>query len=192
MAHEETGLTPAQTAQLLATLDALRSGDFSARLQIEDADGSSLSGSSAQGVAADAVMSVNALADRVQNFALQASRLVHATCVDGRLGEQMDDSDAAGDWQTLEENLNNMSLILATQIRDIARVAGAVAEGDLSQKVTVAAQGEMAEIRDTFNAMVDQLQLLKDSVSRMMERVSTLSAGGPGSSPTPNEPRAWQ
>jgi HAMP domain-containing protein len=192
MTQEDTGLTAAQTAQFLATLDALRNGDFSARLQLEDADGNSLNGSSAQGIAADAVMSVNTLADRVQNFALQASRLVHSTCVEGRLGEQMDDSAAAGDWQTLEENLNNMSLILAAQIRDIARVAEAAAEGDLSQKVTVAAQGEMAEIRDTFNAMVDQLQLLKDSVSRLMERVSTLNASAPGSESAPGTPATEQ
>lgn len=166
MSNTHSGLSAEHTAEILATLDALRNGDFSARVEFEEADT----------VAADAASTVNALADQIQNFALQASRQVHATCVEGRLGEQIEGLEAEGDWQTLVENLNNMSLILATQIRDIGRVAAAVAQGDLSQNVTVAAQGEMAEIKDTFNAMIPQLQLLKDSVTKLMERVSTLGA----------------
>jgi HAMP domain-containing protein len=169
MSNSDSGPNAAQTADLLATLDALRTGDFSARVAFDGFD-------DADAVAVDAASTVNALADQIQNFALHASRLVHATCVDGRLGEQIEDFEGEGDWQTLVENLNNMNLILATQIRDIGRVAATVAEGDLSQKVAVAAQGEMAEIKDTFNAMIDQLQLLKDSVTRMMQRVSTLGA----------------
>jgi HAMP domain-containing protein len=167
MSTNNGGLNSEQTAEILATLDALRNGDFSARVEFEEATAD----------AADAASTVNALADQIQNFALQASRLVHATCVEGRLGEQIEGIEAAGDWQTLVENMNNMSLILATQIRDIGRVAAAVSQGDLSRSVTVAAQGEMAEIKDTFNAMIPQLQLLKDSVTKLMERVSSMGAG---------------
>jgi methyl-accepting chemotaxis protein len=166
MSNNNGGLNAEHTAEILSTLDALRNGDFSARVEFEEADT----------VAADAAGTVNALADRIQNFALEASRLVHATCVEGRLGEQIENLEAEGDWQTLVENLNNMNLILATQVRDIGRVAASVAEGDLSQQVTVAAQGEMAQIKDTFNAMIPQLQLLKDSVTNLMARVSTLGA----------------
>ena len=166
MSNIDSGLSAEHTAEILATLDAVPNGDFSARVEFEDDSGA----------ATDAASTVNALADQIQNFALQASRQVHATCVEGRLGEQIEGLDAEGDWQTLVENLNNMSLILATQIRDIGRVANAVAHGDLSQNVTVAAQGEMAEIKETFNAMIPQLQLLKDSVTKLMERVSTLGA----------------
>jgi methyl-accepting chemotaxis protein len=177
MSNNSTGLNAEQTAEVLATLDALRNGDFSARVAFDSVDDS----------ATDAASTVNALADQIQNFALQASRQVHATCVEGRLGEQIDNLEAEGDWQTLVDNLNNMSLILAAQVRDIGRVAASVAEGDLSQQVTVAAQGEMAEIKETFNAMIPQLQLLKDSVTKLMERVSTLGAvPDPRSGGTPN------
>jgi methyl-accepting chemotaxis protein len=174
MSNDNGELSAAQTAEILATLDALRNGDFSARVEFED-DGAA---------ATDAASTVNALADQIQNFALEASRLVHATCVEGRLGEQIENLEVEGDWQTLVENLNNMNLILATQVRDIGRVAAAVADGDLSQQVTVSAQGEMAKIKDTFNAMIPQLQLLKDSVTNLMERVSTL-----GAVPEPQSPQ---
>ena len=177
MSTSQDGLSAAQSAQLLATLDALRNGDFAARLEFEDASSA---------VGDEAILAVNALADQIQNFALQASRQVHATCVEGQLGAQIESFEAHGDWETLVESLNNMSLILATQIRDIGRVAGAVAEGDLSQQVEVAAQGEMAQIKDTFNSMIGQLQLLKDSVTRMMEHVSSLNTDPTSAPRIPN------
>lgn len=159
------GLSAAQTEQLLSTLEALRTGDFSARLAEDSA-----------GVAAEVARSINALSDQLHTFAVAASRLAAATSAQGELGTQIPDDGASGTWKDLTDNLNHMSLILSAQVRDVARVAAAVAEGDLSQKVEVAAAGEMADLKESFNAMIDQLQLLKDSVNSLMKRVEDMGA----------------
>lgn len=173
--NSNTGLDTANATLLLSTLAAMREGDFEVRMP-EDLGGT----------AGEVAGSINALCEQLQTFAVHASRLAAAIGAQGELGVQIPDSAAGGTWKDLMDNLNHMSLILAAQVRDVARVAAAVAEGDLSQKVEVAAAGEMADLKTSFNAMIDQLQLLKDSVNSLMKRVEDMGAtarknGHPGS-----------
>ena len=163
--HSDEGLNRAHTEQLLSTLNAMRNGDFEARMP-EDMGG----------ITGEVARTLSGLGDQLQTFAVHASRLAAATGAHGELGTQIPDTEAGGTWKDLTDNLNHMSLILAAQVRDVTRVAAAVAEGDLSQKVEVAAAGEMAELKDSFNAMIDQLQLLKDSVNSLMKRVEDMGA----------------
>ena len=165
MSTQDEGLSAQETQQLLTTLAAIRQGDFSQQMS-----------SGQSGIAGAVAESVNALSQQLQTFAVDASRLAAATGAEGNLGAQMSTAGAEGTWKDLADNLNHMSLILAAQVRDITRVAGAVAEGDLSQQVNVAARGEMAELKDTFNSMIAQLEILKDSVKKLMEQVSQMSA----------------
>ena len=166
MSTQDAGLSAPETQELLKTLAALHQGDFSVRIT-PISNGQS-------GVAGEVAAAVNALIDQLQMLALGVSRLAQTTGVEGNLGTQITVEGAAGTWKDLTDNLNHMSLILAAQVRDIRRVAGAVAEGDLSQKVAVAAGGEMGELKVTFNAMIDQLQLLKSSVNALVQQVNDL------------------
>lgn len=161
MSTENSGLDAATTEQLLKALAAIRHGDFTTQML-----------TSQTGQAGEVAEAVNAIMDQLQRFAVDVSRLAATTSVEGNFGAQMSAADAAGIWKDLIDNLNHMSLILAAQVRDIARVAEAVAEGDLSQKVTIAAAGEMGELKATFNTMIEQLEALKSSVSKLMERVN--------------------
>jgi len=159
----EAGLSAGETAQLLQVLAAIRRGDFASPLP-EGGDG----------VAGEVSEAVNAVIAQLQRFAVAASRLATATGVEGNLGVQMTTEGSEGLWHDMAENLNNMSLIIAAQVRDITQVAQAVADGDLSQKVTVAAGGEMAQLKETFNTMIVQLELLRSSVNKLMEKVNNL------------------
>ncbi|MBV9866922.1 MAG: HAMP domain-containing protein [Abitibacteriaceae bacterium] len=170
MSLQDAGLNAEETQQLLEALAAIRQGDFSAQMS-----------TSQSGMAGEVAESVNALVDQLQKFAVDVSRLAATTSVQGNFGAQMSSAGATGIWKDLTDNLNHMSLILATQVRDIARVADAVAQGDLSQKVIVTAEGEMGELKATFNTMIDQLELLKNSVGQLVEKVNNagLDLGSP-------------
>ncbi len=180
------GLSAAQTRRLLDALSAIQQGDFAVRMR--DAD---TPPRESQGAMAEVVEAVDAVSGQLHALALGISRLARATAVEGRLGAQIETGGASGSgasgsgatefaepaglWRDMNTALNNMSHILATQVRALTSVAAAVSEGDLSQKVTVAAAGEMGELKATFNTMIDQLQLLKNSVGQLMEQVQTLN-----------------
>jgi methyl-accepting chemotaxis protein len=171
-------LSAAQTRQLLEALTAIRQGDFAVRMR--DAD---VSPDDSPGAMAEVAAAVDAVSGQLHALALGISRLARATAVEGQLGAQIETGGGEGDaveptglWRDMNTALNNMSHILAAQVRDLTMVAATVSEGDLSQKVTVAASGEMGELKATFNTMIDQLQLLKASVSQLMEQVQTLSS----------------
>lgn len=179
-APSKAGLSAAQTRQLLEALTAIRQGDFAVRMR--DAD---TSPRESQGAMAEVAAAVDAVSQQLHALALGISRLARATAVEGQLGAQIETGGATGSgataepaglWRDMNTALNNMSHILAAQVRDLTSVAAAVSEGDLSQKVTVAAAGEMGELKATFNTMIDQLQLLKTSVSQLMEQVQTFNS----------------
>jgi len=165
---QATGLGEQATNALVTSLNAVREGDFTALLP-----------EAGTGQEAEVAIAFNTLCEQLQLFAVAASRLAAANGARGELGTQIPEGGAGGTWKDLTDNLNHMSLILAAQVRDVTQVANAVAEGDLSQKVTVAAAGDMATLKESFNTMIDQLQLLKDSVNALMERVSKLNSPPP-------------
>src|SRR2546429_269274 len=111
---------------------------------------------SARGEVAELADTINSLTDTLRLFAEEVTRVAREVGTEGKLGGQAEVPGVAGTWKDLTESVNSMASNLTNQVRNIAQVATAVAGGDLSQKITVAAQGEILELKDTVNTMVDQ------------------------------------
>ena len=111
--------------------------------------------------------------DTLRLFAEQVTRVAREVGTEGKLGGQAEVPGVAGTWKDLTDAVNSMASNLTGQVRNIAQVATAVARGDLSQKITVAAQGEILELKDTVNTMVDQLSSFADEVTRVAREVGT-------------------
>src|SRR5439155_12675797 len=116
---------------------------------------------------------INTMVDQLNAFASEVSRVAREVGTEGKLGGQAEVPGVAGTWKNLTDNVNQMACNLTSQVRNIAQVTTAVAKGDLSQKITVAAQGEVAELTDTINTMVDQLGSFADEVTRVAREVGT-------------------
>ncbi|KAI9497301.1 hypothetical protein BDB00DRAFT_868740 [Zychaea mexicana] len=110
---------------------------------------------------------INTMVDQLSTFATEVTRVSLEVGTDGKLGGQAIVKDVAGTWKDLTDNVNMMAFKITGQVRDIAAVAKAVAKGDLSKKVTANAQGEVLELKDTMNKMVDQLTLFSAEVRRV-------------------------
>src|SRR6185436_12415511 len=106
-------------------------------------------------------------------FAEQVTTVAREVGTEGKLGGQADVPGVAGTWKDLTDNVNLMANNLTTQVRNIATVTTAVANGDLSQEITVEAKGEVAALADTINTMVDQLSSFADEVTRAAREVGT-------------------
>ena len=154
---DESGLE-----QLLAGLTAVRGGDFSTRLP-ETGD-----------PLMDQIATVfNGMADQLDLFTSEVTRVAREVGTEGRLGGQADVKGVSGTWKDLTDSVNAMAGNLTGQVRDIAGVATAVAKGDLTQKITVDAKGEMLELKSTLNTMVDQLSGFADEVTRVAREVGS-------------------
>jgi signal transduction histidine kinase/CheY-like chemotaxis protein/HAMP domain-containing protein len=148
--------------QLLAGLTAVRGGDFSRRLA---PTGDPL---------VDEIASVfNGMADQLDQVTSEVTRVAREVGTEGKLGGQAHVPGVSGTWKDLTESVNAMAGNLTTQVRNIAQVATAVAKGDLTQKIGVAAQGEILELKTTLNTMVDQLSAFADEVTRVAREVGT-------------------
>lgn len=119
----------------------------------------------------DLKSTINKMVDRLQNFAIEVTTLARSVGTEGILGGQAKVEDVEGAWKEITENVNVMASNLTTQVRAIAHVTTAVAEGDLSQKINVHAQGEMLTLKSTINKMVDRLQLFASEVTRVAKDV---------------------
>ena len=154
---DESGLE-----QLLAGLTAVRGGDFSTRLP-ETGD-----------PLMDQIATVfNGMADQLDQFTSEVTRVAREVGSEGRLGGQADIKGVSGTWKDLTDSVNAMAGNLTGQVRDVAQVATAVAKGDLTQKITVDAKGEMLELKSTLNTMVDQLSGFADEVTRVAREVGS-------------------
>src|SRR4030095_7521539 len=110
----------------------------------------------AKGEVAALADTINSMIDTLRVFADQVTGVAREVGTEGVLGGQADVPNAAGTWRALTDNVNGMANNLTTQVRNIAEVTPAVATGDLSRKITVEAKGEVAELAETINTMVDQ------------------------------------
>ncbi|KAK9472176.1 uncharacterized protein V1510DRAFT_418196 [Dipodascopsis tothii] len=119
----------------------------------------------------DLKSTINKMVDRLQNFALEVTKVARAVGTEGILGGQAKVEDVEGAWKEITENVNVMASNLTTQVRSIADVTTAVAEGDLSRKIDVHAQGEMLALKSTINKMVDRLQVFASEVTRVAKDV---------------------
>ena len=116
---------------------------------------------------------INTMVDQLSSFADEVTRVAREVGTEGRLGGQAEVEDVSGTWRDLTESVNGMASNLTDQVRNIAEVATAVAKGDLTQKITVDARGEILELKNTINTMVDQLSTFADEVTRVAREVGT-------------------
>ena len=116
---------------------------------------------------------VNAMVDQLSSFADEVTRVAREVGTEGKLGGQAQVKGVSGTWKDLTDSVNQMASNLTGQVRNIADVTTAVANGDLSKKVTVDVKGEVLELKNTVNTMVDQLSSFADEVTRVAREVGT-------------------
>ncbi|MFV0131360.1 HAMP domain-containing protein [Streptomyces sp. HMX112] len=166
--------------QLLAGLTAVRDGDFGTRLPTD-----------ADGLLGEIAGVFNGMVDQLSLFTSEVTRVAREVGTEGRLGGQAEVTGVHGTWKDLTDSVNAMAGNLTTQVRDIAQVATAVAKGDLSQKITVDARGEIHELKNTINTMVDELSAFADEVTRVAREVGTEGRLG-GQAQVPGVGGTWR
>jgi len=116
---------------------------------------------------------INTMVDQLRSFASEVTRVAREVGTEGKLGGQARVQGVSGTWKDLTDGVNSMASNLTSQVRNIAAVTTAVANGDLSKKITVDVQGEILELKNTINAMVDQLNSFASEVTRLAREVGT-------------------
>ena len=134
---------------------------------------------------------INTMVDQLNAFAGEVTRVAREVGTEGKLGGQAKVPGAAGVWRDLTDNVNGLASNLTTQVRNIADVTTAVANGDLSQKITVEAQGEVLSLKNTINNMVDRLRVFGDEVTRVAKEVGTEGKLG-GQAEVPGVAGTWK
>lgn len=127
----------------------------------------------AQGEILDLKQTINTMVMQLSSFASEVTRVARAVGTEGKLGDQAKVEGVSGTWKDLTDNVNTMANNLTEQVRNIAEVTTAVAGGDLTKTITVEAKGEILELRDTINTMVDQLGSFASEVTRVAREVGT-------------------
>ncbi|HXU80708.1 MAG TPA: HAMP domain-containing protein, partial [Polyangia bacterium] len=156
-----------RTQEIGRVITAVSEGDLVHKMPLEY-DGRPL-----QGDALRMGTAVNQLVDRLRNVSSEVTRVAREVGTEGKLGGQADVRGVSGTWKDLTDSVNLLAGNLTTQVRNIALVTTAVANGDLSQKITVDARGEILELKDTVNTMVDQLRAFAAEVTRVAKEVGT-------------------
>ncbi len=151
-----------QVRNIAQVTTAVARGDLTQKISVD-----------ARGEIAELKDTINTMVDQLRSFAAEVTRVAREVGTDGKLGGQAEVEDVAGTWRGLTENVNLMASNLTGQVRSIAQVTTAVANGDLTRKITVDARGEIAELKDTINTMVDQLSSFADEVTRVAREVGT-------------------
>src|ERR1700760_1358594 len=178
--HERPRLDRAALEQLLAGLTAVRGGDFSTRLALT---GDPL---------VDEIAAVfNRMVDQLDQFTSEVTRVAREVGTDGKLGGQANVPGVSGTWKDLTDSGNAMCGNLTDQVRNIAHVTTAVARGDLSRKITVDVKGEILELKNTINTMVDQLNSFASEVTRVAREVGTEGKLG-GQAQVPGVAGTWK
>ncbi|MBA2705626.1 MAG: response regulator, partial [Blastocatellia bacterium] len=134
---------------------------------------------------------INTMVDQLNSFASEVTRVAREVGTEGKLGGQADVRGVAGTWKDLTDNVNSMASNLTDQVRGIARVVTAVANGDLKRKLTVEAKGEIAELADTINNMTDTLATFADQVTTVAREVGVEGALG-GQANVPGAAGTWR
>jgi HAMP domain-containing protein/CheY-like chemotaxis protein/signal transduction histidine kinase len=134
---------------------------------------------------------INTMVDQLRSFASEVTRVAREVGTDGKLGGQAIVPGVAGTWKDLTDNVNLLAGNLTTQVRNIAQVTTAVARGDLSRKITVDVKGEVLELKDTINTMVDQLNSFASEVTRVAREVGTEGKLG-GQAQVPEVAGTWK
>src|SRR3954454_10597994 len=155
------------STEVARVIGAVAKGDLSQTMAL-DVDGRPLKGEFLH-----TARVVNTMVEQLNSFASEVTRVAREVGTEGRLGGQADVKGVGGVWKDLTDSVNSMAGNLTAQVRNIAEVTTAVANGDLSRKITVDAQGEILETKDTINTMVDQLSSFASEVTRVAREVGT-------------------
>src|SRR6201982_2272484 len=155
------------TSEMARVIGAVANGDLSERMALE-VDGRPLKGEFLR-----TVKIVNSMVDQLGSFASEVTRVAREVGTEGKLGGEAKVKGVAGTWKDLTDSVNSMAGNLTAQVRNIAEVTTAVANGDLSKKITVDVKGEILELKDTINTMVDQLNSFASEVTRVAREVGT-------------------
>jgi signal transduction histidine kinase/HAMP domain-containing protein/DNA-binding response OmpR family regulator len=156
------GNLTAQVRNIAEVTTAVANGDLSRKITVD-----------VKGEILELKNTVNTMVDQLSSFAAEVTRVAREVGTDGKLGGQADVRDVAGTWKDLTDSVNSMAGNLTAQVRNIADVTTAVANGDLSKKVTVDVRGEILQLKDTVNRMVDQLRSFASEVTRVAREVGT-------------------
>src|SRR5205085_1330675 len=151
-----------QVRNIAQVATAVARGDLTQKITVE-----------AKGEVAALAETINRMTDTLSSFAAEVTRVAREVGTEGKLGGQAQVEGVAGTWKDLTDNVNFMAGNLTSQVRNIAQVASAVARGDLAQKITVEVKGEILELKNTINVMVDQLSSFADEVTRVAREVGT-------------------
>ena len=148
-------------------IGSVAKGDLSQSMALE------IDGRPLQGEFLRSAKTVNTMVNQLSSFASEVTRVAREVGTEGKLGGQADVHGVAGTWKDLTDNVNLMASNLTSQVRNIAAVTTAVANGDLAKKITVDVKGEFLELKDTINTMVDQLRSFASEVTRVAREVGT-------------------
>src|SRR5882724_6985718 len=151
-----------QVRNIADVTKAVAAGDLSKKITVE-----------VKGEILELKNTVNTMVDQLRSFAAEVTRVAREVGTDGKLGGQADVRDVAGTWKDLTDSVNFMASNLTGQVRNIADVAKAIANGDLSKKITVDVKGEILDLKNTINTMVDQLRSFASEVTRVAREVGT-------------------
>ncbi|HEU5174245.1 MAG TPA: HAMP domain-containing protein [Gemmatimonadaceae bacterium] len=151
-----------QVRNIADVTTAVARGDLSRKITVE-----------ARGEVLELKNTVNTMVDQLNAFAAEVTRVAREVGTEGKLGGQAKVPGVGGEWRDLTDNVNGLASNLTTQVRNIADVTTAVANGDLSQKITAEAQGEVLTLKNTINTMVDRLRVFSDEVTRVSKEVGT-------------------
>ncbi|MER7653606.1 MULTISPECIES: HAMP domain-containing protein [Streptomyces] len=151
-----------QVRNIALVATAVAEGDLGRKITVE-----------AKGEILEVKSTINTMVDQLSAFADEVTRVAREVGTEGNLGGQAQVRGASGVWKDLTDNVNFMASNLTSQVRNIAQVTTAVADGDLSKKITVDARGEILELKDTVNSMVEQLRAFADEVTRVAREVGT-------------------
>ena len=178
--NQMAGNLTAQVRNIADVTIAVASGDLSKKITVD-----------VRGEILQLKEAINTMVDQLRSFASEVTRVAREVGTDGRLGGQAVVPGAAGTWKDLTDSVNAMASNLTAQVRNIAAVTTAVARGDLSRKITVDVKGEILELKETINTMVDQLNGFAAEVTRVAREVGTEGALG-GQAQVPGVAGTWK
>ncbi|MFB2767941.1 HAMP domain-containing protein [Pelatocladus sp. BLCC-F211] len=156
------GSLTAQVRNIAAVTTAVANGDLSKKITVD-----------VKGEILELKNTINTMVDQLNSFASEVTRVAREVGTEGKLGVQAEVRGVAGTWKDLTDSVNSMAGSLTSQVRNIAEVTTAVANGDLSKKITVDVKGEILELKNTINVMVDQLNSFASEVTRVAREVGT-------------------
>src|SRR5881409_2000421 len=156
------GNLTAQVRNIADVTKAVAAGDLSRKISVD-----------VRGEFLDLKDTINKMVDQLRSFASEVTRVAREVGTEGKLGGQAKVDGVSGTWKDLTDSVNSMASNLTSQVRNIATVTTAVANGDLSKKITVKVKGEILELKNTINTMVDQLSSFAAEVTRVAREVGT-------------------